>query len=430
MATIQTLNNGVTFGEQRGKINQNFENLNNDKAEISTIITKTNTTPFTPSGQYNPATKGYVDNAIVGVLTTYDPGNISGNAFDRSNHIGTQPANSIVEDTDNRFVSDSQIATWNAKEPAIVKNTGFNKNFGTSAGTVSEGNHAHIDYEPVDPNIQIHITNNSGNPHNVTPAMIGAEVANPNIQAHIIQVVGNPHNVTKSQVGLGNVDNTADLDKPVSVAMFLELDQKADKTNPIFGNFELGNYATFTENGELVLAGEASVWDDVTFPLIAQNIDSGVGTLEYNYANSSITADANGGIEDANDLVTLNCQIPHKAKLNGLAHFHIHWEQATAQAYTFDFKYRIQKQGQLKASSWSTPVTVGMSNNVFTYSTGTLNQITELLVLDLAALGVGLSDIIQVQFTRSDGTAGDIEIVTADFHFEIDSLGSNEEYEK
>ena len=26
----------------------------------------------------------------------------------------------------------------------------------------------------------------------------------------------NPHNVTKAQVGLGNVDNTADVDKPVS----------------------------------------------------------------------------------------------------------------------------------------------------------------------------------------------------------------------
>lgn len=31
-------------------------------------------------------------------------------------------------------------------EPAFTKNTGFNKNFGTSAGTVSEGNHTHSEY--------------------------------------------------------------------------------------------------------------------------------------------------------------------------------------------------------------------------------------------------------------------------------------------
>lgn len=29
---------------------------------------------------------------------------------------------------------------------------------------------------------------------------------------------GNPHNVTKSEVGLGNVDNTSDMNKPVSTA--------------------------------------------------------------------------------------------------------------------------------------------------------------------------------------------------------------------
>lgn len=40
----------------------------------------------------------------------------------------------------------------------------------------------------------------------------------------------NPHNVTKTQVGLGNVDNTADLDKPVSNANVAALSLKADKT--------------------------------------------------------------------------------------------------------------------------------------------------------------------------------------------------------
>lgn len=36
----------------------------------------------------------------------------------------------------------------------------------------------------------------------------------------------NPHGVTKAQVGLGNVDNTADVDKPVSTAQQAELDKK------------------------------------------------------------------------------------------------------------------------------------------------------------------------------------------------------------
>ena len=53
------------------------------------------------------------------------------------------------------------------------------------------------------------------------------------LSAHIKDYT-NPHRVTKDQVGLGNVDNTADIDKPVSTATQKELDKldaKIDKIN-------------------------------------------------------------------------------------------------------------------------------------------------------------------------------------------------------
>ncbi|MDE5717006.1 MAG: hypothetical protein K2I53_05200 [Lachnospiraceae bacterium] len=43
----------------------------------------------------------------------------------------------------------------------------------------------------------------------------------------------NPHTVTKEQVGLGNADNTADIDKPVSTAQLEALNLKADIASPI-----------------------------------------------------------------------------------------------------------------------------------------------------------------------------------------------------
>ena len=39
----------------------------------------------------------------------------------------------------------------------------------------------------------------------------------------------NPHNVTKEQLNLGNVDNTSDLNKPISTATQTELNKKLDK---------------------------------------------------------------------------------------------------------------------------------------------------------------------------------------------------------
>lgn len=44
----------------------------------------------------------------------------------------------------------------------------------------------------------------------------------------------NPHNVTKAQVGLSNVDNTSDLDKPVSTATQDALDLKQNVTDNSF----------------------------------------------------------------------------------------------------------------------------------------------------------------------------------------------------
>lgn len=41
----------------------------------------------------------------------------------------------------------------------------------------------------------------------------------------------NPHKVTKSQVGLSNVDNTSDLNKPISTATQAALDKKANQTD-------------------------------------------------------------------------------------------------------------------------------------------------------------------------------------------------------
>lgn len=43
----------------------------------------------------------------------------------------------------------------------------------------------------------------------------------------------NPHSITKEQVGLGNVDNTADLDKPISNATQLALDTKVEKSDVV-----------------------------------------------------------------------------------------------------------------------------------------------------------------------------------------------------
>lgn len=69
--------------------------------------------------------------------------------------------------------------------------------------------------------------------------------ANKNTMDGHIADTSNPHQVTKSQVGLDNVDNTSDLDKPISTATQTALDGKVDKVST---NRQL--YGTTISTGE------------------------------------------------------------------------------------------------------------------------------------------------------------------------------------
>ena len=71
---------------------------------------------------------------------------------------------------------------------------------------------------------------------------------NANLTAHTTNT-SNPHSVTKAQVGLGNVDNTSDLNKPISTATQTALDGKVDKTTTakkVYGTDTSGNQTTLS----------------------------------------------------------------------------------------------------------------------------------------------------------------------------------------
>lgn len=76
------------------------------------------------------------------------------------------------------------------------------------------------------------------------------------------QTTGNPHNTTKSDIGLGNVDNTSDLNKPISNATQLALNSKQNiLTNPVTGTGTANYLSKFTGSGTI---GNSQIFDDGT----------------------------------------------------------------------------------------------------------------------------------------------------------------------
>lgn len=109
-------------------------------------------------------------------------------------------------------------------------------------------------------------------------------------QAHVTNT-SNPHSVTAAQVGLGNVDNTADADKPISTATQTALDSKADETITVTGTGAL------TGGGDLTANRTLDVATDATFPgnggvvlpagSTAQRGSSTTGRIRFNTETTS-----------------------------------------------------------------------------------------------------------------------------------------------
>jgi hypothetical protein len=95
-----------------------------------------------------------------------------------------------------------------------------------------------------------------------------------------ISNVENPHNVTAEQVGLVNVDNTSDLEKPISNATQEALDNKADLEifNDHVSNVENPHNVTAEQVGALSIAGGV-MEDTITLNgvVLTEGIDYGTG---------------------------------------------------------------------------------------------------------------------------------------------------------
>lgn len=112
------------------------------------------------------------------------------------------------------------------------------------------------------------------------------------IDAHIANT-SNPHSVTKAQVGLSNVDNTSDLDKPISNATQSALDLKVDENSPITGATK--TKITYDSKGLVTAGADANLTDLGDVTVASPQLDQ---ILKYNgteWVNATQTTNVNAG---------------------------------------------------------------------------------------------------------------------------------------
>lgn len=173
--------------------------------------------------------------------------------------------------------------------------------------------------------------------------------------------------------------------------------------------------------------GAATTWDDLTNSLIGKRLSATTGKVDYDWTENAIKFQSGGSISTDADVVNFNLQYPHACIEDGDMKLHVHWEQPDATAREFTVEYRIQSNGAAKTTSW-TQVVVSTASSVFTYASGTLNQITALATVDMT--DAGISATVQFRMARTDSETGDILVTFVDAHVERDTDGSRSEYSK
>jgi len=131
----------------------------------------------------------------------------------------------------------------------------------------------------------------------------------------------NPHETTKSDVGLGNVDNTSDMDKPISSAMQLALDDKLEVSD--ISDFETssqldlrddanrdrdnhtGTQAASTITGLSAVATSGDYDDLINKPSIPENADDiGLGNVDNTSdLDKPISSATQSALDDKQDII-------------------------------------------------------------------------------------------------------------------------------
>ena len=215
----------------------------------------------------------------------------------------------------------------------------------------------------------------------------------------------------------------------------LALKSGTSHTHTSFASLYIGsasNKTAFDTAGHQTMEGTARPWRDELGELIgkvfkgariSENTDE--GTLDF--ADNCVSAD---------DFVITNVQLNHDKDLAAALYPHLHWMQASANIPNWLLQYRWQVNGAAKVTTW-TPLK--MNTTVHAYSAA-MHQICYCAPVAVPA-GSDLSDIVQFRISRDtanvstlfdglDPLTGAASAMSFDVHFQINSLGSDDEYSK
>jgi hypothetical protein len=201
------------------------------------------------------------------------------------------------------------------------------------------------------------------------------------------------------------------------------------------------NHTLLEEDGTLVAIGEAECWDDLSNAIIAARLDTSSGRLDYDYYNGGVNYNSNARYPD--EPVIIPVQFRHKQKYGAGAVLrpHMHWLQQQSDRPNWLLAYKKTNQGSTTTfeTDYTNYTLLTPESDVFTYTSGTLLQITRFPEIDVSDVNLsGSVDFVLFRdtnntstlFAGADPVAGDVTVKYQDQHALFNMLGSREELVK
>jgi len=168
-------------------------------------------------------------------------------------------------------------------------------------------------------------------------------------------------------------------------------------------------------------------WDDFSVPLTRDKQGQN-SKPDYDFTNNGLLFP----YDDEAEIVYLTMQMQHQKKLDTAIRLHVHYIQSDVVKPIWKADYRWYNNGAAVPGSWTTIATLQGNQGVFTYTSGDMLQIATFAEIAPPA-NETISSNLDLRFYRNASAEGPQEDVLAkyiDFHYQIDGLGSDEEYTK
>lgn len=211
----------------------------------------------------------------------------------------------------------------------------------------------------------------------------------------------------------------------------------ANLTQPLYIGSGV-NATIFEEDGTWVNSGDSTTWDEVSKSLIGNRIDTSLGRIDYNY--NELTIDYATNARYPEEPLAVVSQMHHARKLNTEIRPHLHWIQNQNVMPNILIEYRAYNNGQQVPGIFIQKA-LSLSDNVFPYVSGEIQQITEFNLPVSVGESLNLSGTFECRIYRDSANAsglfagadtytGVLSVKYFDIHIIKDMNGSREEFVK